>query len=168
MIGNSINTIISRSESFWLKGKSFSFSDYFSFANGEVKTIVFDPTACDCNNVEFETILFAATSGPILIDFYALTDADDDGTILASSNRSNSTVTANSVFRLNPTINNIGTRFSGDLIPSTGTAPSNSSGATVAGGLPFEINKNIKYAFQITNTDGNDTYVQIDLTFYEI
>jgi hypothetical protein len=159
--------IMTESEALFVLGKAFSFEDYFTFGQDEVKTFVFDPTALVDTQVVFNPLLFAASSGPVLIDFYAGTDADDDGTVLVPSNRRSGFPAPVSVFRLNPTINDLGTRFAGDSVPATGAGVGNTNGAGNQAGLPFEIDPTLKYAFTITNQDGADTIIQVKNTWFE-
>jgi hypothetical protein len=155
------------SEELFIQGKAFSFEDYFTFGAAQVKNFIFDPTAFSGNQLVFNPFLFAASSGPLLIDFYANTDADDDGTLLVPSNRRSGFPAPVSVFRLNPTVNDLGTRFAGDSVPATGAGVGNTNGAGNQPGLPFEIDFSLKYAFTITNQDGADTIVQIKTTWFE-
>jgi hypothetical protein len=155
------------SEELFVAGKAFSFEDYFIFGSLEVKNFVFDPTAFAGNQIVFNPLLFAGSSGPLLIDFYAGTDADDDGTILVPSNRRVGAPAPASVFRLNPTINDLGARFAGDSVPATGAGVGNTNGAGNRAGLPFEIDFSVKYTFTITNQDGADTVVQVKTTWFE-
>jgi hypothetical protein len=151
-------------------GNSYSYEDYHIFLVGDATfSFVFDPTAFTGVNLTVEPLSFCATSGPITIDFYVGTDADDDGTLLGVSNRKSTSTNVNqAVLRLDPTINNIGTRFSGDLVSSTGTAPGNSNGAANAQGLPFELDTTQKYTFVATNKDGADVYFCLKMTWFEI
>jgi hypothetical protein len=151
-------------------GNSYSYEDYHIFALADdTLTFVFDPTAFTGTNLTVEPISFCATSGPITIDFYTGTDADDDGTLLGASNRRATSSNINeAILRLDPTINSIGTRFSGDLVPATGTAPANSSGGSNVSGLPFELDTSLKYAFVATNKDGANVYFCIKMTWFEI
>ena len=149
-------------------GKAYSFEDYFVFAADEVVNIVVDPLLYKGLNLVVNPIAFSASAGPVTIDFYAGTDADADGTELEASNRRSTMLTLpKTVLRKNPTINNIGTRFAGDLVPSTGTAAANSTGATNARDLPFEISNKTKYTIKLTNTNGNDVYVGFKMTWFE-
>jgi len=158
-------------ENLFIGGNSFSYVDYLSFADSEVKTFVFDGTACTCEQIVFNTILFSATAGPVLIDFYAGTTADSDGTLLGVSNRrATSPIVNEGVLRLNPSNITLGTRFSGDMVPANAAQGIGSSnqGAQSSQGLPFEIDFSIKYAFTITNTNGAGVYVKIDATWFEV
>ena len=156
-------------ENLFIGGFSFSWEDYLTFSADEVKTFVFDGTACSCAQITFEPLTFSADSGPITIDFYAGVTANSDGTLLGASNRrATSSNVTDAEFRLNPTGVSLGTRFAGDFVPSTGTGVGNTSGSASNPALPFEIDKDLKYAFVVTNKNGADTTVQIKSTWFEI
>jgi hypothetical protein len=164
------NRVQTVSDEQFVLGNSYSYEDYHIFLLADdTFTFVLDPTAFTGLNLTVEPISFCATSGPITIDFYAGVDADDDGTLLGVSNRRATSSNVNkAILRLDPTINDIGTKFAGDLVPSTGTAPANSSGAASATGLPFELDPAGKYAFVATNNDGANVYFCIKITWFEI
>ena len=155
-------------EDLFVKGKSFSFEDYFTFSASEVKTIVLDPTAFTGVNLTFNPVVLSATAGPILVDFYVGTIANADGTLLGASNRRPGFPSPQTILRLNPTGVTLGTRFAGDLVPSTGMNPATSVGAGNMPGLPFEFLNTIKYAVQFTNLNGADTYMQLKVTWFEV
>jgi hypothetical protein len=155
-------------------GKSFSYEDYLLYGASETKTLVFNPLEFRPftdfqNRLVINPFGFSASGGPILIQYYADTDSDEDGTLLGASNRDAQRATLpKSTLRLNPTINDIGTRFAGDLVPATSVSPAAATGALNVGGLPFALSPYIKYAVRITNTDGADIYVQMKMTWFEI
>lgn len=165
-------------EDFFFKGQVFSYEDYISFAASETKIIVVDPTAFEplgagvLTRIPFNPLLGVATAGPILIDFYSGTEAADDGTILQGSNRDSTAdkLLPDIVLRLSPTVSNKGTRFAGDMIPSTASGPGGltNSGSGNAIGLPFAISNLSKYALELTNMNGDGVYVQLKLTWLEI
>lgn len=156
-------------ENLFILGQSFSYEDWLVYGADETKTFVFDPTDCDCDQLVFNPFAFSAQSGPVEIKIYAPVTADDDGTILGVSNRrATSPITPKGILRLNPSNIVLPAAFAGDLIPSTGTAPANSSGAENARGLPFEIITSVKYALTIKNTDGADVRIQFKTTWFEI
>lgn len=159
--------VMTEAEALFVLGKAFSFEDYFTFGNLEARTFVFDPTAFTGDQIVFNPMLFAGSSGPVLIDFFAGVDADDDGTLLTPSNRRSGFPAPESVFREAPTINDFGTRFAGDSVPSSGAGVGNTNGAGNIAGLPFEINPALKYAITITNQDGAGTIIQLKTTWFE-
>jgi len=157
-------------ENLFILGQSFSYEDWLTYGADETKTIVFDPTGCDCDQLIFNPFAFSAQSGPIEIGIFAPVTADDDGTVLEASNRrATSPITPEGILRLNPSnIVKPADRFAGDLVPATGTAPANSSGGGNMLGLPFEIITSVKYALTIKNTDGADVRIQFKTTWFEI
>jgi hypothetical protein len=160
-------------ENLFINGFSFSYVDYLVYALAGTKTIVFDGSACECSQIVFNPILFSASAGPILIDFYAnvTLNATPGGTILQASNRrATSPNVTDAILYLDPTIDDLGTRFSGDLVPSNESAGVGTSnqGASSSQGLPFEIDSSLLYAFTMENLDGADTYIKVDMTWFEI
>lgn len=155
-------------ENLFIAGRSFSFEDYFTFGASEVKTFVFDPTACGCSQLVINPLIFAATGGPIIVDIYANTTADKDGTLLGVSNRRFGSPATMAELRLDPSNITLGTRISGDIVPATGTAPANSTGGANAQGLPFELSKNLKYSITMTNNDGAGVIAVFKFTYFEI
>ena len=165
--GAAITTTIQ--ENLFIQGYSFSYEDHLSYGADEVKTFVFDPTACSCFQLVVNPFVFAANAGPVRIKIYAGTTANSDGTILQASNRrATSIITPEAILRLNPTGVTLGTEFAGDLVPATGTGVGNISGGANTGGLPFEIDKALKYALTITNDDGAATFIQMKMTWFEV
>ena len=154
-------------ERLFIEGKSFAFEDYFTFDTDEVKTIVVDPKKFAGLNLTFDPILFSATAGPIVLDYYSGVAAGDDGTMLLGSNRRPSFQRPQTIFRINPTIIDIGTRFAGDIVPSTGVAPANSSGSSNTVSLPFELLTIIKYAVKLTNKNGAGVIVSMKVNWFE-
>lgn len=157
-------------EDLFIRGRSFSYEDWLVYAADEIKTFVFDPIACTCDQIVFQPFAFSAQSGPIEIGIFAPVTADDDGTLLGASNRrATSPIIPEGILRLNPSnIVKPADRFAGDLVPASGTAPANSSGAENTQGLPFEIIPSIKYALTVKNTDGAGVRIQFKTTWFEI
>lgn len=158
------------SENLFVAGKSFSYEDYLVFSLNEVKTIVLDSSEYTGENLVVLPLVFYATGGPILVDYYTSVISNDDGTLLTPSNRRESFLPPKSLLRLNPT-NFSGDRFTGDIIPATGLGVGNISGqgnqANVLG-LPFELISNVKHAITLENKNGSGVYVQIKLTWFEV
>jgi hypothetical protein len=160
-------------ENLFIGGFSFSFTDRLLYVATGIKRITFDARLCSCSQLVFNPIIFSANAGPILIDFYAgvTLNATPGGTELEPSNRrATSPNVSDAVLLLDPVIDNLGTRFAGDIVPaneSTGVGTSN-QGASSSAGLPFEIDHSLVYAIEINNLDGADTYVKIDMTWFEI
>lgn len=155
-------------EELFVLGKAFSYEDYHTFGAAEVKNFVFDPTSFTGVNLTVNPFLFGATGGPVRIDIYYGTIANDDGTLLGISNRRFGFPAPESVLRLNPTGFTAGTRFAGDLVPGTGLNPATSNPSGNQAGLPFEINPDLKYALVATNDDGAGVVWQIKMTFFEV
>ncbi|MCK5612881.1 hypothetical protein KAR91_64000 [Candidatus Pacearchaeota archaeon] len=154
-------------ENLFVEGKSFSYEDYHTFGADETKIIVFDSTAFEGENLIVNPFGFAATAGPIKIDFYTLVSNNDDGTELFASNRREGFPDPLSVLRLNPT-GFSGTRFAGDLVPATGISVPTGQGSGNQPGLPFELNAAIKHAIGMTNEDGADVVFQMKMTWFEV
>lgn len=153
----------------FIRGNVFSYEDYRVMGADEVVDILFDPTDFSGQNLIITAPQFASSGGPITVDFYIGTDADSDGTLLDPSNRKGtSDIEPQSIIRLNPTINSVGTRFTGRVIPATSTAPATASNASAGSNIPFEIDTSYKYLIRFTNTDGAGVYLQTDFTWLEI
>ena len=158
------------SEDRYIRGKAFSFEDYFIFASGEVKLFVFDPALYLGPLLDFNPIILASTSGPVLLDFYYNFLGAADGTLLMASNRRAGFAGPLGTFRLNPTPTvegEFGTRFAGDLVPATGLNPNKSAGSANEKSLRFEPSRTLKTAFTLTNLDGANNYLQMKLTWFE-
>jgi hypothetical protein len=160
-------------ENLFIGGFSFSYTDRLLYAAAGAKIITFDGRLCTCGQIVFNPILFSSNSGPILIDFYAgvtLNATPGGATLEPSNRRATSDNVSDAVLLLDPTIDDMGTRFAGDLVPaneSAGVGTSN-QGAASSAGLPFEIDHSLVYAIDIENLDGADTYVKVDMTWFEI
>jgi hypothetical protein len=157
-------------ENLFVAGKAFSYEDYMLYSSGEIKTIVLDSSDYKGDNIVFLPIVYSATRGPILIDYYTDVTADDNGILLASSNRREGFPNAKSILRLNPT-NFSGVRFTGDLVPATGLSNATSNGMSNESnvlGIPFEILADRKHAITIENKNGDGVYVLIKMTWFEV
>ena len=162
---NAIRTTTIQEELFVLGG-AFSYEDYLIVPSGGAQ-IIFDPTAFEGTNLTFSPLIFAAESGPVLVDIYTGTDADDDGTLLIPSNRREGQPQPKSVIRLNPTVNSLGTKFAGDSVLASGAGIGNVNSNANSPGLPFEIDTSVKKALDIDNTSGGDIIFQIKLQWFE-
>ena len=149
------------------EGKVFSYEDYFTFDADETKTFVINPAAFAGTRITSLPVVAYSTAGPVLVNYYANTTSDEDGTLLEGSNRRMGFSPPTLTIRLNPTISDLGTRFTGDIIPATGTAPATSNSSSNIGILPFEISKTYKTSFTIQNKNGADTYLQLKLGWFE-
>lgn len=154
-------------EDLFVAGKSFSLDKRLILPIG-ISRIVFDPTAFEGENFTFLPLFFAATAGPVLIDLYTGTVADDNGTLLTPSNRREGQPQPVSIIRLNPTINDAGTLFADDLVPASGSGVGNANGSTNGPGLPFEIDPTMKKMLLIDNKDGAGIYFQLKMTWFEV
>lgn len=164
-------------EDFFFNQEAFSYEDYTTFAASETKTIIVDPTAFIpdgkgvLKRIPFLPMSAYSPSGPIRVQFYQDSIADDDGTLLEASNRDSSAekIIPDLKLRLDPSNITKGTRFAGDLIPSSDSGPGglNTVGGSNAPGLPFAITNLKKYAIDLTNDNGDNVLVQIKLTWFE-
>lgn len=148
----------------------FSLSKRFTVVSSGVVDIVFDPLA-HTGLITFLPVAFiSGVGGPILIDLYLGTDAEDDGTSLSCINRNNaSAVVCDMVVRLNPTVNTPGTLGPEFLLPSDGQGATSKAGGEVREDLVFNVNTAIKYMFRLTNTDTvNDTIMSVSASWFEL
>jgi hypothetical protein len=159
-------------EELFIKGESYSWEDWLVYSTDEEKIIVFDPRNCtSCQQIVIDPLLFNASSGPVTIDIYTQVSYDiGSGTALVASNRRETLQSTNppeALLRLNPT-GFTGTKFAGDLIPSTGPTPLVGAGNQNQDGSAFEIDKTIVKAIGLKNRNGDGVYIGHKLTWYEI
>ena len=138
---------------------------------GGIVNIVFDPIAFDGQGFVLRPVKFKAfLAGPIEIDVYAGTDADDGGTQIIATNRNFlSPLVSQNVVRMDPTINT-----DGDLFPSNFVIFSNGTPAvSVAGGessedLVFVLDTTKKYMFRLTNLENVEAQAHFAATWFEV
>ncbi len=151
--------------------QAFSVSKRFPLVKSGVANLVFDPTAHP-GLITFFPIFFSATlAGPITIDLYVGTDSDNDGTLWPGVDRNfDNPIASNGFIRLNPTINNDGTKGEPEfLLPSNGTAAIATAGGQVSDSLIININTAAKYMFRLTNLDTvNDASCQVSAVWFEL
>lgn len=159
-------------ENLFILGLSYSWEDYLTYAADEEKIFVFDPLLCTCEQLVFNPLVFSANAGPITIDIYTEVSYDTGtGTLAVASNRrETSPNTPDAILRYGSvaTLNFLGTKFAGDLIPSNGAAAPNAAGNTNIGALPFEIDITKIKAVGLTNTDGNGVLVSHKFNWFEV
>lgn len=154
---------------------AFSWSKRFivpsSAVGGGVANIVIDPTAVPAGKVLVVLpISFSAFgAGPIFVDLYFGTDADEDGTLLVSGNRDNRSVTtAGTIARLDPTVNDIGVKTPFEfMIPSNGVPAVASFGGQTKDDLIFIARCDGKYTLQLVNQEANSATVVFAATVFE-
>ena len=153
------------------EGKTFSIAKRHTLALSSTNDIVIDPTACNCDYLVFQPVAFKAFgAGPVNIDMYIGTDADEDGTVCGSINRDNTSATTSPVVvRLNPTINDVGTKLPVEFtIFSNGTAAVAVAGGESREGLVFNARQDAKYMFRVINTEANPAFFHVSMTWYEV
>ena len=136
---------------------SFAWSKRFALAGDGSADIVIDPTDIpESKTLVILPITFKAVgAGPIFVDIYAGTDADDDGTLWDGGNRDNRSQTApDTVVRLNPNINSVGVKLPSEfMIPSNGQAAVASFGGESKDDLIFIAKTDVKYLFRAINQE---------------
>lgn len=150
---------------------SFAWSKRFALAGLGSADIVIDPT----NIPEGKTFVIlpiafvAVGAGPIFIDTYAGTDADNDGTLWAGANRDNrSSTTPDTIIRLNPNINNVGMLLPSELmIPSNGQAAVASFGGQSKNDQIIVGRTDIKYMFRFSNQENTVANCSFAMTAFE-
>lgn len=153
------------------EGKTFSVAKRETLALSSTNNIVIDTSAVTSDFLVFLPVVFKAFgAGPINVDLYFGTDADEDGTIWQSTNRDNtSSNTSSVVVRYNPTINNDGTKLPPEFtIFSNGTAAVAEAGGETREGLVFNARKDGKYMFRVVNTEANPAFFHMSATWYEV
>ncbi len=138
----------------------FSLSKRFPIPLSGVVHIVFDPTALNSpgNVLAIFPLFFQSFgAGPVEIDIYFGTDADEDGTEILCFNRNQeSSKDCLSRVWLNPTINDIGTKLPPEFeIPSDGTPATAVLGGSAGDTIITNAMKTGKYTFRLTNTEAN-------------
>jgi len=150
------------------KGLMFAIAKRFKIGGEAVLDLVLDPTAYAGDGLIFLPVAYKATGGPVLIDFYAGTDADADGTLLVPTNRSLlSSNTTDMVWRSGATVNTAGTAGGEFLVPSDGLAASAKAGGESQGDLITILNPAIKYLLRITNSDSTEETIHVTLNWIE-
>ncbi len=159
-------------EHLFILGLLFSYEDYTSYGASEEKIIIFDPRECSCAQVTFDPLVFYAPAGPITIDIYTeVSYTLGTGTLLVQSNRRETSPNASEmILRIGSaaTLGFSGTKFAGDIVPSTGVSAPTGSGNANVGEIPFEIDLTKVKALGITNTNGAGVLVETKLTWAEI
>ena len=139
-------------------GCIFSISKRFTVPASGVVDIIFNPTHANLQDkklVFFPVFFQGFGAGPIEIDMYFGTDADENGTVIESFNRNHESInTRDVVVRLNPTINTIGTKLPPEFeIPSDGTPATAVLGGQTNETIITNLRKDGKYMFRLTNTE---------------
>jgi hypothetical protein len=151
---------------------TFAFSRRFAIGSSATVDIVVDPTAIPSGKIlvvlPVGFTVFGA--GPINIDLYIGTDADADGTLWVAGNRdTRSSTTSDTIMRLNPTINNAGTKTPFEfLVPSDGVPAVASFGGQSKDDLILIADISQKYMFRLVNTEANAASALISFSFFEI
>ena len=149
----------------------FSISKRFSIGASATVDIVIDPTAITFPFLVVLPIAIKAfQAGPITIDLYFGTDANDDGTLWDSTNRNNtSSKTAELVVRLNPTINSVGTKLPPEFeIFSDGTPATATLGGAVSEDFVFNARKDGKYMLRLINIEANAARAVAAFNWFEL
>lgn len=165
------HTAIDIAEEKVFEGYTFSISKRLTLALSSTNDIVFDTTGCNCDYLVVQPVSFKAYgAGPINIDMYFGTNTDEDGTVWESINRDNTSLnTSGLVARLNPTINDVGTKLPVEFaVFSDGVAAVASVGGETREGLVFNARTDGKYMFRVINTEANPAFFTFAATWYEV
>jgi hypothetical protein len=149
----------------------FSISKRFLIGASGTVDIVIDPTAVSSDFLVFLPVsLKAFLAGPITVDFYFGVDAGNDGTLWDTINRNNPSLkTSELVARLNPTINDIGTKLPAEFeIFSDGTPATTVLGGEVTEDLVFNARKDGKYMFRLINTEASQARALAVFNWFEL
>lgn len=158
----------------FILGNSFSVRDYFTATAATSYYIHFNPTASTGLQIVFSPLIFdAAEAGPITVEVYGNPTLTAGGrTAITQFNRratsaNTSQVTVEFVDAANVT--DPGTRQSGRLVSSSSSGGVfAATGGQSAGGLPFEIDPSFSYLIKLTNTNGVNSLVEYNATWFEI
>lgn len=166
-IGNG-NGVANRNQEAIDRGCLFTMSDYFTFGADETKRFLLDPTVCTCRKVSIKELIFSATVGPMKIEFFANTQAADNGTAYSLFNRNiKSANIAKTVLRLNPTVTANGIRIAGRCVTATGANPITGIPAIDPEKKELKLNKSMKYMLAVHNTNGAGAIMQLDFSICE-
>jgi hypothetical protein len=171
-ITNAVN-ITSLQDNFFASGQSFTLSHDYTFTTSETKNFLVDPTGYvppegGQDRVVANVPSFAASAGPLKVEFFVGTTVSANGTQQTTFNRdATSSNVAQTCIYLAPTITDDGTGFSELLIPATAGGPVN-VGSNSPIDLPFAMDSTLKLLMRVTNENGADTRVGIRFTFFEI
>lgn len=149
----------------------FSIAKRFTIGASATVDIVIDPTNCNCGFLVFLPIaLKAFQAGPINIDFYFGVNSDEDGTLWGSSNRLNtSSTTSGLTVRLNPTINDVGTKLPPEfVIYSDGTPAMATLGGESKDDLVFVARQDGKYMFRFINQEASIAQAHASFNWFEV
>lgn len=150
------------------KHEVFAISKRIAIAKNTSIDIVIDPTENGTfpqdDFVLLPIFAQATGGGPVNIDIYAGSDTDPDGTLIESVDRNtDGALTAHTVIRQDPTINDIGTKLPVEFqIPSNGTAAVSEIGGSTKDNFILIPRKDIRYLFRFTNVD---TVANVTLVF---
>lgn len=150
---------------------AFSWSKRFSIGASATVDIVIDPTGIPSNKigVVLPVSFLAFGAGPINVDLYFGTDADEDGTLWTGGNRDNrSSTTPDTEIRLSPTINSVGTKTPFEfMIPSDGVPAVSSFGGQAKDDLIFIPRTDGKYMFRLVNLEASVASCVFAMSIFE-
>lgn len=149
------------------EGKGFLYGDYKQYTNGQVVEWIFDPTAYTGDYIYFIFPSFAATGGPLLVDFYvgATYTGGTQQTVVGL--KSDGSVVQSKVI-YDVTIVNPGVRTGGRLIHASGSSPATAAPAESASRQLTIFSKTLVNRVRIQNTIVSTVYVQHDFLWFEI
>lgn len=168
------NNIVNKTEEEYLvsQGKAFIYKDFFTLVKNTYIDFIFDSLSYSKNILDVTIPTVTSVTGPLTINFYAeptVTPATGSELTLVNRN-SKYAITNPATIKIiqNPTITNIGSRFGGALVPSSGSSPSNSNSAASGTEKRYTFIPS-KILIRITNTSvTTDTLAEILFIWYEI
>lgn len=149
----------------------FSIAKRFTIGASATVDIVINPQSCNCAFLVFLPVaLKAFGAGPINVDFYFGVNSDEDGTLWPPVNRLNtSIITSDLTARLNPTINDPGTKLDPEfVIYSDGSPAVATLGGESKGDLVFVARQDGKYMFRLTNTEAAIAQAHASFNWFEV
>ena len=138
----------------------FGVSKRFAIPKNSSINIIIDPTESGVfPKNDFVILPFSISTvgaGPVEVDIYAGVDSDPDGTLWESMDRNQvESLTAHTKIRLNPTINNIGTKTHLEYCIYSEAGQGNT--ANVAGGIKTVLitksRTDLTFSIRLTNLD---------------
>lgn len=143
------------------QGKCHSISQRITVLSGTNMILLFDMTECT-REVSVYPPAFTTTTGPLNIDFYAMSDYSG-GTAMLLSNRLAGGQANQCTLTYSATGTNKGTLFSQGMAPA-----GHKQGATASDALEFVPPQKTKLLVELDNTNGTDATVLVQFVWFEV
>lgn len=160
--------MVTQEEAAFYNGQAYVFADYTTgLAASGVLDFLFDPTACTCDKLVISLPQFNATAGPVTVELYSFVTVTANGTEQVTFNRAAVPTVAEAKIYLGPTIDSLGDRIAGYLVPGTSGFLSSSAGEA-PGMFEFELSPLFKVLVRATNLDATAIDIGYQVTWAEL